>query len=173
MNYFNQESERLIFRKLTEDDISSWVEFFKDNDNLIYLGVDLRKSKETLASDWIMKQLERYETQGLGHLAVESKESKEFLGVGGIIPRELNGVYEYEIAYSLIPKFWGIGYGTEIAQKMKSFGHMNIDTKQFISIIDIGNKESIKVAKKNGMNVLFRTEYLGMNVDVYGISKEE
>jgi len=172
MNYFNQESKRLVFRKLTENDISSWVEFFEDNDKLVYLGVDLTKSKETLARDWIMKQLERYETQGLGHLAVMSKENHELLGVGGIIPRELNGDSEYEIAYSLIPRFWGKGFGTEIAQKMKSFGRRNIDTKQFISIIDIENKESIKVAIKNGMNVLFRTEYLGMNVDVYGISKD-
>ncbi|MFT5832731.1 MAG: ribosomal-protein-alanine N-acetyltransferase, partial [Cognaticolwellia sp.] len=38
MDYFNQESERLRFRKLTTDDIPRWLEFFKNNDNLKFLG---------------------------------------------------------------------------------------------------------------------------------------
>jgi len=70
MEYFNQQSERLKYRKLTEEDIPTWIEFFIDNDRLQYLGMDLQKSKETLAEEWIKAQLNRYENQGLGHLAV-------------------------------------------------------------------------------------------------------
>lgn len=172
MSYFNQKSERLRFRKLTENDISSWVEFFEDNDRLIFLGVDLTKTKEVLAKDWILRQLVRYEEQGLGLLAVEIKESGKFIGMGGILPRELNGENEYEIAYSLKPEFWRKGYGTEIAKQMKSFGFDNIETNRFISIIHISNSDSIHVAKKNGMNILFRTEFMGMKVDVFGIENK-
>lgn len=43
MDYFNQESDRLKYRKLTLEDIPSWVEFFVDNDHLKYLGMDLKK----------------------------------------------------------------------------------------------------------------------------------
>ena len=171
MNYFNQESERLRYRKLTEKDIPSWIEFFIHNDRLKYLGMDLQKSKETLAEDWIRAQLTRYEKQGFGHLAVELKGSDEFIGMGGILPRELHGKKEYEIAYSLKPKFWGRGYATEIARKMKDFGSKKIDTNRFISIIDVANVESANVAKKNGMQILFNTEYLGMKVNVFGIQK--
>ena len=156
---------------LTEKDIHSWIEIFNDNNRLKYLGMDLHKSKETLAEEWIKAQLNRYENQGLGHLAVELKENGNFIGMGGILPRELNGIKEYEIAYSLKPNYWGNGYATEIARKMRKFGSENIDTNRFISIIDVDNVESANVAKKNGMNVLFNTEYLGMNVDVFGIEK--
>jgi len=169
MDYFNQQSERLKYRKLTEDDIPSWIEFFIDNDRLKYLGMDLQKSKEILAEEWIKAQLGRYENQGLGHLAVELKDSGDFIGMGGILPRELNGNKEYEIAYSLIPNYWGRGYATEIAKTMREYGSKKIDTTRFISIIDVANIESANVAKKNGMVVLFNTEYLGMNVDVFGI----
>ena len=31
MNYFNQESERLTYRALTENDIDSWTEFLGMN----------------------------------------------------------------------------------------------------------------------------------------------
>lgn len=171
MDYFNQESERLKYRKLTKEDIPSWIEFFINNKRLKYLGMDLQKSKEALAEEWIKAQLNRYENQGLGHLAIELKDSGNFIGMGGILPRELNGFNEYEIAYSLKPKYWGNGYATEIAKTMREFGSKNINTSRFISIIAVENIDSAKVACKNGMNVLFKTEYLGMNVDVYGINK--
>lgn len=172
MDYFNQESERLIFRKLTKEDIPSWVEFFVDNDRLHFLGIrDWSKSKEVLAENWVLAQLDRYEKQGLGHLAVEVKESGEFIGMGGILPRELHGKKEYEVSYSLKPRFWKKGYGTEMAKQMKAFGVKNIDTDRLISIIEIENEDSIHVAKKNGMFALFNTEFLGMKVVVYGIEK--
>lgn len=173
MDYFNQESERLRFRKLTKEDIPSWVDFFVDNDRLHFLGItDWSKSKEVLAKDWIMAQFSRYEEQGLGHLAVEIKESGEFIGLGGVLLRELEGKKEYEVAYSLKPKFWKKGYGTEMAKQMKAYGMNHLNTNRLISIIEVNNIDSINVAKKNGMSALFKTEYLGMNVMVYGVSRD-
>lgn len=169
MDYFQQESDRLTYRKLTLEDIPSWSEFFVNNDLLHFFGFDLQKSKETLAENWIQLQFGRYEKLGIGHLAVELKEGGDLIGVGGILPRELDGKQEYEIAYSLIPKYWGKGYATEVAKQMKTFASKNIKADRLISIIDLENHDSAKVAKKNAMEVLFRTEYEGMTVDVYGI----
>jgi [ribosomal protein S5]-alanine N-acetyltransferase len=140
-----------------------------DNDRLRFLGIDLSKKPEIHATEWIEKQLERYEKEGLGHLAVELKETNEFIGVGGIIPRELENKNEFEIAYSLLPKYWKYGYGTELAKQIKKYGFENIKTERFVSIIDKKNSDSINVALKNGMKVLFETHYLGMDVEVYGI----
>lgn len=171
MDYFKLESERLRFRKLTKEDIPGWMEFFIDNNRLQYLGLDLQKSKETLGEEWIKTQLSRYDNNGLGHLAVELKGNGDFIGMGGVIPRELSGKKEYEIAYSLKPKYWKNGYATEIARRMREFGSKMIDTNRFISIIDVANIESANVAKKNGMKVIFNTEYLGMKVNVFGVDK--
>ncbi len=173
MNYFNQESKRLRYRKLTVADIPKWIEFFENNENLNFLGLDLTKGKEFLVEYWISKQFDRYEKQNLGHLAVELKGSGEFIGMGGILIQEVDGKTEYEIAYSLIPAYWGKGYGTEIATQMKNFGSENIKTERFISIIDVRNQKSINVALKNGMNKLFQTQYSGLTVNVYGIEKSE
>ncbi|MDX1604160.1 MAG: GNAT family N-acetyltransferase [Salinimicrobium sediminis] len=171
MDYFDQQSDRLTYRKLNEKDIDSWVEFFVDNDRLAYLGLDLSKTKETLAEEWIRLQFNRYQEQGLGHLAVELKETGEFIGMGGIIPRELNGKKEYEIAYSLKPRFWGNGFATEIARTFRDHGFKNKIADRFISIIDIANHPSAHVARKNGMLVLFKTEYLGLQVNIFGVDK--
>lgn len=173
MDYFNQQNERLNYRKLTKEDIPTWAEFFVDNDRLHHLGMDLRKSKEELAEFWIDLQLGRYEKVGLGHLAVELKNGGDFIGVGGILPRELNGKHEFEIAYSIKPKYWGNGYATEIAREMRIFGTKNISPNRFISIIDLANLESANVARKNGMQVLFQTEFQGMPVNIFGIKGDD
>lgn len=169
MNYFQQASNRLIFRKTSLADIPAWTEFFEKNDTLKFLGIDLSKDAKTHATDWITMQLGRYEKSGLGHLAVIEKVSGEFIGMGGILPRILNEKPVFEIAYSLKPAFWGKGYGTELARQMKQFGKEHKIAEQFVSIIHKDNAASIHVAEKNGMCVLFETHYLGMDVFVYGI----
>ncbi len=169
MDYFNQETERLLFRKVRKEDIPLWIPFFENNENLPYIGIDLSLPKETQATNWILKQLDRYKESGCGHLAVIEKKNGNFIGMGGIIPRDLNGKKEFEIAYSLIPAYWGKGYATELASQMRLFGFENKISNRFISIIHKENIGSINVAKKNKMTVLFETEYLDMPVFVYGL----
>jgi len=53
MNYFTQETNRLILRKLTEVDIPIWAEFFVDNPNARFMGLDLKKDKLELAKIWL------------------------------------------------------------------------------------------------------------------------
>lgn len=171
MDYFQQETERLRFRKLTENDISSWAEFFVNNDRLQFFNFDLSKSKETLAEEWIQLQLNRYENRQYGHLAAELKTDGTLIGLSGILPRNLEGQQEYEVAYSLKPAYWGKGYGTEMATCIKNFGFKNLDTKRLISMISIGNKASIHVAQKNEMSLLFNTHYQGEEVHVYGVTR--
>lgn len=166
-DYFNQETERLLFRRLTETDIDSWVDFFINNDRLDYLGFDLNKDYTTLATEWIQKQLDRYENEGLGHLAVIDKQDKQFIGMAGIIPRVLNNQNYFEIAYSLKPAFWNKGYGTEMARQMRNFGTDNGISQYFISIIHVANDASKHVAEKNGMRPLFDSTFMEMPVTVF------
>lgn len=169
MIYSNQESERLTYRLATMEDIPAWSDFFVDNDRLHFFDFDLEKSKEELAEQWIRMQLERYATNGFGHLAVELKSTGQLIAMGGILPRELDGKSEFEIAYSVNPRHWGCGYATEIAKTMKEFAMHNLNSPRFISIIDLENEHSAKVAVKNGMQVLFQTQFMGGMVNVFGI----
>jgi len=168
VEYFNQETERVILRKLTMSDVEKWTGFFVDNQMLKFVGVDMSKSPNTLATDWISRQLERYENQGLGHLAAIEKNSGQFIGVSGIIPREVDGKAEMEISYSLKQEFWGKGFATEISTHLKKFGLENNISNHFVSIIDKENIASINVAIKNGMKILSETKYLGMDVFILG-----
>ena len=171
MNYFLQTSDRLNFRKLTPADIPNWLAFFDNNPGIHFLGMDLTKTPLELATGWITAQFDRYENQGLGHLAIELKETGELIGMAGIIPRELNEMDYFEIAYSFKPRFWGNGYASEAAQQLKKFGRESGLSEHYISIIDLDNFPSQKVARKNNMEILFKTDYLGMEVLIFGTSK--
>jgi RimJ/RimL family protein N-acetyltransferase len=172
VEYANQESKRLIYRRATLSDILAWADFFVDNDRLHFFDFDLRKSKEELAEKWITVQLERYKTNGFGHLAVELKSTGALIAMGGILPREISGQSEFEIGYSVSPKYWGNGYATEIAMTMKDFATRHIDSPRIISIIDLENFQSANVAMKNGMRVLFQTDFKGSEVNIYGIEND-
>lgn len=168
MDYFNQESERLKFRKLTVKDIPVWEEFFQNNDRLRFLGLDQTKSHGELATDWIERQLDRYEKTGIGQLAIIMKDTNVFVGVGGIVLRELNKKTVYEIGYSILPKFWNMGFATEAAIQMKKTGISELKLPRLVSIIAIDNFDSKKVARKNGMDLLEKTIYMGVEVEVFG-----
>lgn len=167
-SYFNQESDRLIFRKLTKDDIPNWAEFFVDNPNMPYLGSDFPEDTLEASKDWIERQIQRYEEFGCGHLGVIEKASGKLIGMCGLLSREIEGENEYEVAYSLKPAYWRKGFGSEMAQQIKKFGIENKLAKRFISMIHKDNIGSIKVAENNGMAYLFDSEYMGMPVLVYG-----
>lgn len=173
MDYFDQTSERLIYRKVAETDVESWKDFFVDNDRLRFLGMDQNGDINTYAKDWISNQLTRYEKYGLGHLATIEKNSGKFIGLAGIIPREVDGEKYMEIAYSLKPPYWGKGYGTEMATQLKNFGIQHKIADRFISIIHKENADSIRVAQKNDMKVLFETIYLDMEVFIFGIEQND
>ncbi len=165
--YYNQISERLIFRQLTIADIPAWTKFFINNETLHFLGIDLTKEPHEQAQNWIQIQLERYKNNHYGHLAAIEKDTGQFIGMGGILPREIDGESYFEIAHSLKKEFWGKGYGTEIAMQMKQYGLDNHVAKHFISIIHKDNLASIKVAEKNGMTVSKEMIYNGMDVFIY------
>ncbi len=171
MNYFNQESERLIFRKLTKLDFDLWLPFFSNNPSLPYLGIDLTKEPEALAMGWIERQLERYEFEGLGHLAAIEKSTGKFVGMGGLLPRNMYNEPQFEIAYSVLQAYWRNGYGTEIARMFHDYGLKNKVSKDFISIIEVNNLGSIKVALNNGMELWKQDFYSGMNVNIYKSKK--
>lgn len=173
-NYYNQkESERLIFRKLTLDDVDLWSKFFENNDREHFLGpVNSELSNFEKSKNWITRQIERYVISEFGQLAIIEKETSQMIGVGGIIPRELEGKLEYEITYSLLPNKWGKGYATELSSHFIDWAFKNQLTTSLISIIHIDNFPSKNVALKNGLKFDFQSIFMTIPVQIFRINKK-
>jgi ribosomal-protein-alanine N-acetyltransferase len=167
MSYYVQQTTRLKLRRLTHEDAIPWSEFFIDNPRAAYLGLDLSKPAVVLAEEWIERQFIRYETEGLGFLAGIDSKTEELIGLAGLVSREVEQIHAYEIGYSVLPRFWGLGYATEMAQQLRLWGHQHKLAPAFISIIMEGNTYSERVATKNNMKPIIKGTYQGTPVTVF------
>lgn len=161
---FPIDSERLDFQLLTVDDYAAWAPFFINNPGLKYVamlnpGEPLEESKT-----WIDRQLKRYADTGYGHLKLAEKTTGELVGNAGLILRPTDGVDLLEVAYSILPEYWGKGYASEAAICLKEYIRDQQLSDRAISIIHAENTASHKVAAKNGMTPGPTSEYLGMPV---------
>ncbi|MGB0914441.1 MAG: GNAT family N-acetyltransferase [Crocinitomicaceae bacterium] len=171
-NYYQQESERLVFREINAEDAENWAPFFIDNPAQKYVGADqFSFPPKEKATNWLSKQIERKENQTYGQLAVIDKQTNAFIGVGGIIERDMSGQKAYEITYSFLPSAWGKGFATELAIHFKQYAFNNIQTDSVISMIHKENEASINVAVKNGMSLSGETEFMGMELFVYRVNR--
>lgn len=167
------ETERLGIRKLNKSDVDTWALFFENNPSLEYLGLDLSPDSKTQAIDWIEKQLWRYENGKFGHHALIKKGTDRFIGQCGLLTQELDGLEVIELGYHILPEFWGMGYATEAAQLFRNYAFDNKICQSLVSIIDIRNKASQRVAEKNGMHRGSQERYYDLDVYIYKISKED
>lgn len=169
-SYYRQSSERLTFRPLSPEDISSWIPFFSNNSGLRFVGAgaDDASSSEK-ATKWISRQIERAANAEFGQLAVCRKDTGEFIGVGGIISRDLEGGSELEITYSLLQTHQGNGFATELAKQFMDYAALHLSVSSLISLIHVDNTASMNVATKNGLRRERQIEFMEMPVYVYRI----
>ncbi len=166
--YYNQHSERLVFRAFTLDDIEPWIPFFDHDEYMSFLAQDITIPGKERAETWIKRQIQRQrEEESYGQLAVIEKTTNKFVGVGGIIAREIDEVGEYEITYSIKKEFWGKGYATELALHFLNFVQHKIPHHTAMSIIHVDNDASKAVAKKNDLIFDRLHSFMGMEVELW------
>ena len=167
------ETERLLIRELELSDIEDWEAFFVNNPSLDYLGFDVNKDKQTLAKEWIGIQLERYKSNRFGHHKLIDKKSGDFIGQCGLLKQSIEEKEVVEVGYHILPKFWGNGFAPESAKFFRDFAFEKKITDDLVSIIDIRNKASQRVAEKIGMRIEKQVKYFHLDVYLYKITQEE
>ncbi len=169
-----QETERLLFRRITEQDFDTWLAFCKYPDSLKYIF----SQEQLMIGDpiehcniWFKRVFNRYEN-GLGGMnALIDKQTGDFVGQCGLLIQSIDDIEELEIGYSLMPAFRGKGYASEAAKKCKEFAFENEYATSLISVIVPENTDSIKVAMNNGMKLEKTTTSKGEIVNIYRIYK--
>jgi RimJ/RimL family protein N-acetyltransferase len=104
---------------------------------------------------------------GHGFFAVERRSDGAFLGrVGLLEPATWPGL---EIAWAIAPAHWGEGYATEAAAAVRDWAFSTLGKPRLISLIDPGNRASIRVAEKIGEREAGTAEILGRSVRLFAI----
>lgn len=107
--------------------------------------------------------------RGYGVWAVEEKRSQRLVGrIGFMHPAGWPG---FELGWTLGRDSWGQGYAIEGARRALEYAFTEMGRDHVISCIAPDNVRSIKVAERLGEKVEGKTELLGKEVLIYGISR--
>ena len=171
MNYLltHQETERLKFRLLEPEDFDNWVPLFEAQNVAKHLELDISKSPVELCEIWFDKAFHRYDNNLGGMNALVDKETNQLIGQAGLLIQTVGNEERLEIGYSILPRFWKMGYAFEAAARCKNFAFENNFADSLISMVHEENIGSEKVALKNGMTF----EQNIKRINIFSIKKEE
>ena len=163
-------TERLTFKRVSLADFDVWMEFFNSEEALRFFPYSAGDREGCKA--WLTRQEDRYAATGSGlNWLINDKGEK--VGQCGLLTQTVDDIQELEIGYSFIPRFWGNGYATEAAKACKNFAFERNLNDHLISIIDVENIPSQRVAERNGMKRWKTTTFHDLDVYIYRIDKEE
>lgn len=163
-------TERLFFRKIKPYDFEHWLTFHQDGrTSAFWLGLP-QDPMEACRQDF-EHTFYRYENGLGGKMALILRDSHEFIGLAGLLKQEVDQRPELEIAYSLLPKYWKRGFAAEAAQKCRDVAFERGLARSLVSIIQVDNFPSQKVALNLGMYLSKTTVYSQNQVHIYRIER--
>ena len=144
------ETKRLLLRHQVIEDLDDLWVLYCDPEITKYIP-DAPRSREEAKEEleWHMHGHPKYPDLGLW--ATIYKETGKFIGRCGLLPWEIDGQKEVEVAYTIARQYQGQGLGSEAAQAILEYGFEKLNLSRLICLIDPENIPSQKVAKKIGM----------------------
>lgn len=164
------ETERLIIRKYTLDDLEELIEMRSDPDVYRYLG-GLERQNPAEITKRLDFYLDCYAKLGFGMSAMIWKETGENIGGSGLQPLEDTG--EIEVGYSLKKRYWRMGIGYECAHAWLKHGFDKAGLERIVAVADEANVGSWRIMEKCGMAFEKKEFHYNMECKFYAISKEE
>lgn len=164
------ESKRVITRPVNKNDIEPWSDFFSSEEATeFFLPLEFATNKEK-SNYWIDRQLQRYKELKFGLHAIEERDSKEFIGLCGLLAQDIDGSTQIEVGYSLLKKHWGKGFAPETTRLFINYAFENKISDSVISIIHVKNLRSQRVAEKNGLKIEKRILWNDLDVFIFRIT---
>ncbi|GAA5527146.1 GNAT family N-acetyltransferase [Herpetosiphon gulosus] len=164
------ETERLILRKLTPDDLEALFRLYRDPIIREHFPEGVLSRAETQAElDWIIKVY--YGDYDYGLWATIYKPTGEFIGRCGLLPWVIDERQEVEVAYLLDRAYWRQGLATEAAQAIVAYGFDQLKFDRLICLPIPENAASIRVAEKMGMHLERELVLDGSPALLYSIAK--
>lgn len=144
------ETERLVLRQLTIDDSAFILELVNTPKWLEFIGDKNVKSLEDAKNYILNGPIESYRENGYGLWLVELKELHTRIGLCGLLNREI--LENIDIGFALLPKYFGNGYGFEMAQATVEYANSNLKMEKLLAIANPNNAISISLLNKLGFN---------------------
>jgi RimJ/RimL family protein N-acetyltransferase len=149
-------TERLLMRHLEASDLDALFALYRDPEIRKYYPDGTRTLEETRSElDWFVNG--HPDRPELGLWATIERQSGEFLGRCGLLPWQIEGAEEVEVAFMIKKERWRLGLATEAARGIIQHANTVLGLRRLICLVTPGNESSAGVAMKIGMR--FEREY--------------
>ena len=142
-------TDRLLINRITLDDAAFILELMNDKDWIKNIGDRGMTSIEDAEAYIRTRFLKTYEESNLGFFGLITKNSKELIGIAGLVDRE--GIDHVDIGYGLLPNFRGKGYAFEATKAIYDYGYKQLKLEKIVAIVNPDNPTSIQLLSKLGM----------------------
>ena len=164
------ETPRLCLRPFRSDgsDIDALLAVLGDPESMRYYPAPFDR-KGTKA--WIDRQLERYEHDGFGLLAIEDRTTREVIGDCGPTVQEADGESYVELGWHVLGSRQGQGIATEAGVACRDAAFVSLAAPFLISLIRPENSPSRRVAEKLGFEIWRGTIRAGWGHLIYRLDR--
>jgi ribosomal-protein-alanine N-acetyltransferase len=148
----NLETERLVLRPFNLGDASFVLELVNSPGWLQFIGDRNIHSIADAEHYLTNNHIKNYNLKGFGYWVIFRKEELKIpIGICGLLKRD--ELEHIDIGYALLPQFEGLGYATEAAQGVLTFGFKTLKANRILAISTMENLGSTKVLEKIGMEL--------------------
>jgi len=158
------ESERLKLLEFTNDEVDLYYQITSNKQVMKFFKKTLDREESQVQLDNIVRQYTKY---GYCFWKVLLKPDEHFIGICGLLYQIIDGQVETEIAYRLLPEYWGVGYATEAAVATREYAKHTLGKKRLISLVLPENIASQNVALRAGASEVDSIQHDGLLHKVY------
>ncbi len=99
---------------------------------------------------FLRRHLDHWDRHGYGLWLFRDKADGQFVGRAGLHSTNAGGKEEVELAYALMPEYWGRGLATEMAQGIMTVAFERLHMTEVVCFTLTTNRASQRVMEKAG-----------------------
>jgi len=162
------ETDRLLLREYVGEDAEAFFKLNTDPEVLRFVPDKQLTNVEQARQILIDHPIADYEKYGFGRGACILKSTGEQIGFAGL--KYLEELGEVDVAYRLMPAYWGQGLATEVALASVRYGFAELGLKQIIGLVMPKNIASVRVLEKTGLRYAETVTFWGHEFSKYVIT---
>lgn len=140
------ETPSMLASKIVNEDFADLNRLHQNEKAMARLG-GVRPAEKN--RQYLHDSIAHWQKQGFGLWIFRTKENA-FIGRGGLRYVTLQEVAEIEVAYALMPEYWGQGLATEIAKLSIQVASTNLKLNSIICYTEETHEASRRVMAKTG-----------------------
>jgi ribosomal-protein-alanine N-acetyltransferase len=164
------ETERLLLRPFTRDDLDVFASINADADVMRYIG-DGKPQTRAQTEMRLNAILNHWDQHGFGLWALVDKTSNALIGFCGL--QYLDNTAEIEIGYRFAKEFWGMGFATEAAGATLRYAFEVLGLDRIVAVVQPENFASQSVIEKIGLRYVKDAHFYNSDVEYYAITRGE